>query len=144
MNYTIYNPDTGQIQSILMFNDPDTAELNLKDKVYLLGSFTSEQYYVENDQATAKPDYPGNEQKIYLFDYETKSWILTVDRTETVAREQRDLLLSEIDRVNPVWYATLSTEQQTALIAYRQALLDVPQQTGFPATVTWPTKPTWL
>jgi len=28
-----------------------------------------------------------------------------------------------------------------AMTAYRQALRDVPQQEGFPQTITWPTKP---
>jgi hypothetical protein len=33
--------------------------------------------------------------------------------------------------------STISDE----MTAYRQALRDVPQQEGFPNTITWPTKP---
>jgi hypothetical protein len=46
--------------------------------------------------------------------------------------------------VNPIWYASLTTEQQTQLADYRQALLDVPAQSGFPENVSWPNKPGWL
>ena len=37
--------------------------------------------------------------------------------------------------------AALDADTQTAWAAYRQALLDVPQQAGFPNTVTWPVAP---
>jgi hypothetical protein len=49
-----------------------------------------------------------------------------------------------VDRVNPIWYVSLGVEQQVALQEYRQALLSVPQQPGFPESVTWPTRPPWL
>jgi hypothetical protein len=58
-------------------------------------------------------------------------------------RFERDKLLLEVDTVvsNPLRWASLSTEAQAAWAAYRQELLDVPQQSGFPADITWPTKP---
>ena len=58
-------------------------------------------------------------------------------------REKRDGLLVEVDAFvgNPLRWATLSTEQQDAWAVYRQALLDVPQQAGFPNDVVWPVKP---
>jgi len=60
-------------------------------------------------------------------------------------RQDRNLVLNQtVDRVNPVWYASLTTEQQAELSAYRQALLDVPNQSGFPDSIIWPPKPTWL
>ena len=37
--------------------------------------------------------------------------------------------------------AALDADTQTEWAAYRQALLDVPQQAGFPNTVTWPVAP---
>lgn len=61
------------------------------------------------------------------------------------ARIQRDKILNEtVDRVNPIRYANLSTQQQQELADYRQALLDVPQQQGFPTLIIWPEKPSWL
>lgn len=58
-------------------------------------------------------------------------------------RTERDGLLAEVDAIagNALRWATLSAEQQDAWGVYRQALLDVPQQAGFPYDVTWPTKP---
>jgi len=59
-------------------------------------------------------------------------------------KNHRNTLLSAVDRVNPVWYAALTVDQQQELITYRQQLLDVPQQTSFPTQVEWPAKPAWL
>ena len=58
-------------------------------------------------------------------------------------REERDGLLLEVDAIagNALRWATLSAEQQDAWAVYRQALLDVPQQAGFPNDVVWPVKP---
>jgi hypothetical protein len=58
-------------------------------------------------------------------------------------RGERDSLLAEVDAFvgNPLRWATLSAEQQDAWAVYRQALLDVPQQAGFPNDVVWPVKP---
>ena len=59
-------------------------------------------------------------------------------------REERDMkLVTEVDPIagNTLRWAALSAEEQAAWAAYRQALLDVPEQAGFPHDVTWPTKP---
>lgn len=58
-------------------------------------------------------------------------------------RTERNGLLTQLDAFvsNPLRWATLSAEQQDAWAVYRQALLDVPQQAGFPNNVTWPVKP---
>lgn len=58
-------------------------------------------------------------------------------------RAERDALLLEVDAVagNALRWAALDAETQAAWAIYRQALLDVPQQDGFPADVVWPTKP---
>ena len=61
-------------------------------------------------------------------------------------REERDRRLGEIDAIagNALRWATLSAEQQAPWAEYRQALLDVPQQAGFPNTITWPVSYTHL
>jgi len=51
-------------------------------------------------------------------------------------RAKRDELLKETDHYG-LSDVTMSTEMTT----YRQALRDVPQQTDFPGTISWPTKP---
>lgn len=62
-------------------------------------------------------------------------------------RYERDLkLTSEVDPVvsNPLRWADLSSQEQADVSAYRLSLLDVPSQSGFPSTVSWPTKPSCL
>lgn len=61
-------------------------------------------------------------------------------------RMKRDSLLAEVDRVatNQIWFASLNDEQKTELAQYRQALLDVPQQSKFPQQIDWPEAPAEL
>ena len=64
--------------------------------------------------------------------------------TEKQVRGSRDYLLSAVvDPIsnNPLRWGDLTAEQQQAWATYRRALLDVPQQAGFPANVIWPLKP---
>ena len=58
-------------------------------------------------------------------------------------RSQRDALLLEVDAMvsNPLRWADMTSEQQAEWTQYRTDLLNVPQQSGFPHTVSWPTKP---
>ena len=60
-------------------------------------------------------------------------------------RSERDMkLATEVDPIasNALRWAALTAEQQQAWADYRQALLDIPQQAGFPHDIIWPTKPT--
>ena len=60
-------------------------------------------------------------------------------------RAQRDSKLAlEVDPIvsNPLRWNELTEAKQTEWAQYRTDLLDVPQQSGFPNTVTFPTKPT--
>ena len=58
-------------------------------------------------------------------------------------RSNRNRRLAEVDAVagNALRWAALDADTQAAWATYRQALLDVPQQAGFPNTVTWPAEP---
>ena len=81
---------------------------------------------IYGDGSTEKVDFRTNEEK-------------TVD-----IRTYRDLLLSlDVDPIvsNTLRWADLSSTKQNEWKAYRQALLDVPAQSSFPNSVTWPTKP---
>jgi len=55
---------------------------------------------------------------------------------EATERATRDDLLKATDH-----YGLSDVSMTDAMAAYRQALRDVPQQAGFPQTITWPTKP---
>ena len=61
------------------------------------------------------------------------------DRAKSI-REKRDQLLAETDYLLMPDYP-ISSEALVALKTYRQALRDVPEQSGFPKTIEWPSKP---
>ena len=66
------------------------------------------------------------------------------DEKASDARAVRNMLLvSEVDPIvtNPLRWAELSSAVQQQWTDYRTALLDVPQQSGFPSEIVWPTKP---
>lgn len=67
---------------------------------------------------------------------------IETDRLTREARARRDTLLKEVvDSVNPMRWEALTDIQKDAWRAYRQALLDVPQQEGFPNNIVWPEAP---
>ena len=62
-----------------------------------------------------------------------------------VARSTRDTALANVvDPIvsNPLRWADMTAEKQAAWAAYRRALLDISQQSGFPHDVVWPVAPT--
>jgi len=72
--------------------------------------------------------------------WDGSNWV----QTEDLVRSKRDkLLVEQVDVVagNALRWASLNTDAQDSWSAYRTALLDVPQQDGFPNSVVWPTKP---
>jgi hypothetical protein len=60
-----------------------------------------------------------------------------------VRGKRDDILATVVDPLvsNPLRWAGLTAAKQTEWTQYRTDLLDVPQQSGFPSTVTWPTEP---
>lgn len=58
------------------------------------------------------------------------------------ARRTRNILLRKyIDTMNPIRWDSFSQEKKQQWIQYRQNLLDIPQQSGFPNNIIWPTMP---
>ena len=65
-------------------------------------------------------------------------------KVATQERVWRDhLLQSEVDSIvsNPLRWADMTSEKQNEWSQYRTDLLNVPQQSSFPNTISWPTKP---
>jgi hypothetical protein len=103
-----------------------------------------------------KPNYDETTQTIELGDPElvvgaggkerwARLWSIT-DLPQNVAEEKvrakRDQIIKDdIDQINAVWWNNMTAEEQTAWETYRQDLLDIPQQVGFPFDVIWPDKP---
>jgi len=59
-------------------------------------------------------------------------------------RGQRDdKLVNEVDPIvtNPLRWAELTDAKQVEWTQYRTDLLNLPEQSGFPNDITWPTKP---
>ena len=92
------------------------------------------QAWVEREMFTEYTDDEGNVQTVdaqkTAYDTQQSNELATAERAE------RDRLLKETDHYG-LSDVTMSSEMTT----YRQALRDVPQQDGFPSTITWPTKP---
>lgn len=110
----INHPEYGWIPYTLHSNDTDNT-INNDDLLTLIGTNFTRMSQEEKDA------------KLAVFE-----------------RAKRDsLLISEVDPIlsNDVRWAELTTEQQNAWTQYRTDLLNVPQQSGFPNTITWPTKP---
>ena len=67
---------------------------------------------------------------------------LPPDQLAATARAQRDSLLQQdVDTLNGPRWAGMSSDKQAQWSQYRTDLLNVPQQSGFPNTISWPTKP---
>lgn len=57
-------------------------------------------------------------------------------------RYRRSLLLQDtVDKLNPLRWETFTEENKHQWREYRQALLDIPEQPGFPKEVVWPEQP---
>ena len=127
----------------MTITDAGSLQGNLPDAHYVEDHFHPDEYYI--DVATQTPVVKeAKPSEYHIWDHVNKVWVENIGQMVSESRSQRDQLLSAIDRVNPVWYSALTAEQQQELIAYRQALLDVPQQDSFPTLIEWPTKPSWL
>lgn len=102
---------------------------------------TEEQWQeaLSNSYNKINPDGSGE-----VFDFRTTEELLEQKKVEI--RRQRNEKLKELDAFvsNPFRFASFTDEQKAELATYRQALLDVPQQAGFPSEVVWPEKPTFI
>ena len=143
MQYTAYNPETGQLLWNYS-NSEDTVLTEINGKPVLPAKYEPGKFYWEAGNIVAVPTKPSSLFTAYDFDYATKTWQVNLPATEKAIRQARDNELATVDRVNPIWYGTLTSEQQQQLQQYRTDLLNVPQQSGFPESVVWPTKPAWL
>lgn len=112
----INHPDHGWIPYTLDIDDPDTT-IDNSALLTLIGN--DKQAYVAPTAEEAEAELAAN------------------------VRLERDFRLTQMDAYvsNPLRWAAMSSDDQAAWTTYRQALLDVPQQSGFPNTVNWPSAP---
>lgn len=108
-------------------------------EVILEGEATFGANYIENGTVQPMPKKPEGE---YVFDYKTKSWSLDEESTIRAVYSKRDQLLKNgPDRINPMRWSAMSQEDQNAVADYRQALLDITNQSGYPTNIEWPEIP---
>ena len=72
----------------------------------------------------------------YNGEYTIEDILMTAEE----ARAQRDKLLEDTDWTQ-VLDAPIDADTREAYRAYRQALRDIPEQEGFPHSITWPELP---
>jgi len=70
--------------------------------------------------------------------WDTGGWIIPTEVKERRIRTQRDNLLKECDYIMMPDYPLADKSEWEA---YRQALRDITEQSGFPETIDWPVKP---
>ena len=95
--------------------------------------------YFDGIQIVRMPSKPSDN---HIFDYDIKEWKYDIESARLKALKQRDLLLAEgPDRISPMWWSSMTEQEQQAWTFYRQALLDITEQQDYPEFIVWPTKP---
>lgn len=136
MIYSIIDPTTNIIIGRA------TSQAMARGRPMIPGEWPIGTSYVKSGVVLPLPPTPGG--LIYQWNKNTEVWDTDLPATIKQQRQRRDQLLTAVDQVNPLWFASLTAEQQAELAGYRSALLAVPQQPGFPTDITWPAKPRWL
>lgn len=136
MKYTIYNLESGQIISIR--DCPDITQQILDPSYsYIEGEYSGTEYYIENSLPVEIPEKPS---PYALFDFNTKEWVLNSNlAVADVSKRRKQLLVSSDWTQLP--NGPLTQQQQEAWAVYRQQLRDIPEQSGYPFNVVWPTPP---
>jgi hypothetical protein len=69
---------------------------------------------------------------------------LDAELSESLRLKRDKKLVEEVDPIvsNPLRWAELTDAKQAEWTQYRTDLLNLPEQSGFPNDITWPTKPT--
>ena len=67
---------------------------------------------------------------------EDGTWVLDLNRLAEKARTERNRLLTECD-----WTVLPDVPVSQPWMDYRQALRDLPKQSGFPESIEWPEAP---
>ena len=127
MVWVVYNNTTGKLSCAS--HGRDLAESNCPDDHSIM-EFPDEGFDVLDSKKV--------QDGVLVDDHE-----LIHELAELAGRSDRNDLLKEMDEVvaNPLRWASLSSEKQAEWAQYREDLLNVPQQSGFPLNITWPVKP---
>jgi len=134
MKYSIYI-NNGKIVKLL---DCNNIEQQLSDgELYIDGWFNDSEYYIEDSQAIQMPPKP---DQYSVFNYTTKQWVENERMAIINVSDKRQKLLYSTDWTQ-IPNGPLTQQQQEAWAVYRQQLRDIPEQSGYPFNVVWPTPP---
>lgn len=137
-NYIVYE-DLGKILKVGYCPDIDfTLQVQGTEKI-IEGIANPSTQYIDNNTVVDMPEKPQGE---YRFNYSTKSWEFDRETAEKNAISKRNQLLKDgPDRISPMWWASMTEQEQQAWTFYRQALLDITSQSDYPEFIVWPIKP---
>jgi len=142
-NYIVYNSTTGQIAWTGSCPDSDLSLQAGTGQGVISGIADGLTQYVDVSSQTVV-SIPSQTDPATKFDWVTHSWVDdTANYLSTLSNEvraKRDQLLANCDWTQ-VTDTPLNPTQKTAWAAYRQELRDIPTQSGFPSTVTYPSLP---
>ena len=82
----------------------------------------------------------GKLKRYFIIGSEPEAYNPTQEEKEQTARNKRNMKLTFTDWTQ-LPDAPLTAEQKAAYATYRQALRDVPAQSGFPDAIEWPEEP---
>lgn len=119
-------PSYDPLVQTLVVGTPTREVIRMKTEADCTDPLTGE---VDTDQV-GQPLY-GNEWEV---SYTAQN--MEQATAESNVRARRDSLLQETD-----WMALSDVTMSSEMTTYRQALRDIPAQSGFPYSLTWPTKP---
>jgi hypothetical protein len=136
--FTIYNKFTNQIISSGHCLDQDFENQIVPDNCLIIeGESNLQTHYIKNGEIE---QIPINNNPNMVFDTISGNWKEDQNLTIQNIKNKRYKLLINSDWTqlpnNP-----LTLEKQQAWAVYRQQLRDIPQQSGYPTNVIWPTQP---
>lgn len=137
--YTVFNSDSGEIVITgTAQQEEDVAALLSAGQAYLL-EYSDQNQYVSDGAIVSMPPKPSDD---HLFDYTTKTWVIDTKGATVRALAKRNQLLADgPDRVSPLWWAAMSLSEKAEVAEYRQALLNITDQAGYPLQIDWPPPP---
>lgn len=115
--------------------------LAMEDPAWIyVGPVDISQHYHDRVTGTPVPFPPKPSDAHNSFDFKEKTWTFDKDRARFEVMAQRFRLLTGSD-----WVTTRAIEHGVPVpkpwAEYRQALRDIPLQSGYPTHVVWPVEP---
>ena len=135
---TIFD-ERGAIVEAMSGSEADIETFTV-NRPHIDGFFKASEYYVSGGQAIKFPSRPND---FYVWDYAQQAWVVSDSLAIAKAMEKRARLLQLSDWTDTASAPTrLGATLYEAWQAYRQALRDITQQSGYPENINWPTAPT--